>query len=175
MIPGRVRSVRAILVWLAGTYGISVPMPYLKDGAMNDFSLPTVVSFTAVQGGPDAARSVGDAVARANNTALELHDQFEIGADEVGIWVDFLLPGEVWRPDFAGVRVGLWLGRLRTLVVQVAVPVRPFDRAEADLYVHDVIVSARELFHPGLRRKRQAGSTAVADAILAAMLDRPGT
>jgi hypothetical protein len=31
-----------------------------------------------------------------------------------------------------------------------------------------------EVFHPGLRRNRQAGSTAVADAILAAVLDRPG-
>jgi hypothetical protein len=141
---------------------------------MNDFSLPTVASFTAVEGGADVARAVGDAVTRANNTALELHDQFEIGADEVGLWVDFLLPGEAWRPDFDGARVGPWLGRLRNLVVQVAVPVRPFDRAQAEPYVRDMIASARELFHPGLRRKRQAGSTAVADAILAAMLDRPG-
>jgi hypothetical protein len=60
-----------------------------------DFRLPTVVSFTTVEGGVDVAWAVGDAVAHANNTALGLHDQFEIGADEVGIWVDFLLPGEV--------------------------------------------------------------------------------
>jgi hypothetical protein len=58
--------------------------------------------------------------------------------------------------------------------VQVAVPVRAFDRAGAESYVRDMIASARELFHPGLRRRRQSGSTAVADAILAAMLAQPG-
>ncbi|WP_432984420.1 hypothetical protein [Dactylosporangium sp. CA-233914] len=118
------------------------------------------------------ARAVSDAAIRASNHALELHDGLDIGADEVGLWVVFLLPGAIWRPDFEGLRVGRWIARTRTVVFEAAVPPGHYDRRGAHAYVQATLAAARDQFHPALSRKRKTGSTAAADGILDGVLER---
>ncbi|WP_344612387.1 hypothetical protein [Dactylosporangium salmoneum] len=139
---------------------------------MSDFRLPTLVRISMIEGGAGVARAVADAAGRAGRHALELHDGLDIGADEIGLRVVFMLPGTIWRPPFEGLRAGGWSARLRSVFFEAAVPPGHYDRRAAHAYVQATLASARDRFHPALHRKRKTGPTAVADAILDGVLER---
>src|SRR5437870_4813754 len=95
------------------------------------------LSLGVVAGGVGSStKAWTDAVRRVMNRVVELREGVH---SPLNLNIVYQIPGEVFHPDFVGVRTGRWSSHEQLLMVQVALPTESTDDMDSR-----VILLARE-------------------------------
>ena len=109
---------------------------------------PGVLTLGLVAGGVQASRGWEHAVRSAALRVMEICQSFE---SPVHVTVVFYIPGEVYRPDFNGLRTGRSSERGRSLTVQVALTESSIDDANRE--IRDWLAQAVDVAEDFARRR----------------------
>jgi hypothetical protein len=81
------------------------------------------LSIGVIQGGPTPLFQMGELIGRA----MQGMESSRRDVQDWSVNVVFIIPGRLSRPDFVGIRTGKFDRQAQQLMVQVAVPDRPFE------------------------------------------------